>query len=79
MGVSPEHKRLGLEGAIVMRHSNIIPRNQSFKLFLDNYFTSMGLIRLFKENGILALGVVKFNCMTEGCILKKEKELRKEG
>ena len=38
----------------------------------------MGLIRLLKENGILALGVVKSNRMEE-CLLKIEKELRKEG
>ena len=77
-GISVNHKHLGLGGSIVMRLSTILPHHKNFKLFFDNYFTSMGLIRELKGNGILALGVVKSNRM-DGCVLKTEKELRKDG
>ena len=43
-----------LGGLITMRLSNIISRKQNLKLFFDNCFTNMELIkiRLRKENGI---------------------------
>ena len=41
-------KRLGLGNSIVMGLSNIISRKQNFKLFFDNYFSSMRPIRLLK-------------------------------
>ena len=52
--ISPEHKTLRLGGLIAMRLSNIISRKQNLKLFFDNCFTNIELIkiRLRKENGI---------------------------
>ena len=41
-------KRLGLGNSIVMGLSNIISRKQNFKLFFDNYFSSMRPVRLLK-------------------------------
>ena len=61
-----------------MRPSNTIPRNQNFKSFFDNYFISVWLIKLLRENEIITLGLAKLSRM-ESCVLKNEKELRKEG
>ena len=77
-GISAEHKYLGLGGSIVMRLPEGITKHENFKLFFDNYFTSMGPMKDLRANGILALGMLYSNRM-ESCVLKIEKELMKEG
>lgn len=71
-------ENLGLGGSVVMKLTEILPRGEMFKVYFDNYFTSMELIRQLKLIGILSLGVARSNRM-EGCELKSKNKLEKEG
>ncbi|KAM7291292.1 piggyBac transposable element-derived protein 3 [Ixodes scapularis] len=77
-GTSEEHKHLGLGGSIVMRLVEHMPKFGNFKCYFDNYFTSVPLLRELKEVGIWAVGTIRANRL-QGCVLKPEKELRREG
>ena len=77
-GISAEHTYLGLGGSIVMRLVENIPRNENFKVFFDNYFTSIALLLELKALGMYSLGVVKSNRMA-GAILKPKTAMQKEG
>lgn len=55
-----------------------VPQNKNYKLFFDNWFTSISLIIALKEKGILAAGTIRSNRMKH-CSLMNEKELMKKG
>ncbi|KAG0414983.1 hypothetical protein HPB47_007864 [Ixodes persulcatus] len=77
-GTSLEHKHLRLGGSIVMRLVEHLPKFKNFKCFFDNYFTSVPLLRELKAVGIWAVGTIRANRL-QGCALKSEKEMRREG
>ncbi|KAH8022498.1 hypothetical protein MRX96_054168 [Rhipicephalus microplus] len=77
-GVPEEHKSLGLGGSIVMRLVKDLPLCRNFKCYFDNYFTSVGLLQELKCIGIWAVGTIRANRL-QGCVLKTDKELRREG
>ncbi|XP_037275023.2 piggyBac transposable element-derived protein 3 [Rhipicephalus microplus] len=77
-GTSAEHKHLGLGGSIVMRLVEGLPKQENFKLYFDNYFTSIPLLQELKEMGIWAIGTIRSNRL-QGCPLKTDKVLKKEG
>jgi len=77
-GVPEATKHLGLGASVVLRLAQTIPPNQNFKLYFDNYFTSIPLIHELRSKGIHSLGVLKSNRLS-GCVLKSEKDLKKEG
>ncbi|XP_065289748.1 piggyBac transposable element-derived protein 3-like [Dermacentor albipictus] len=77
-GTSVEHKHLGLGGSIVMRLTQHLPKLRNFKCYFDNYFTSITLLQELKEIGIWAIGTIRSNRL-QGCPLKSEKALKKEG
>jgi len=52
---------LGASANVVMRHSRVIPNNQHFKLFFDNYYTILPLLVYLKKRNILSLGTVRRN------------------
>ena len=58
-GFDPAHRSLGLGGAVVLRLTSNIPRNLNYKVFFDNYFSSVPLLLTLKNRGILAVGVAK--------------------
>lgn len=60
-----------------MRLVESFPQHRNLKLFFDNYFTSVLLLRELKGIGILATGTIRCNRLL-GCKLKGEKEMRKE-
>uniref|UniRef100_A0A3B3RJN9 PiggyBac transposable element-derived protein domain-containing protein n=1 Tax=Paramormyrops kingsleyae TaxID=1676925 RepID=A0A3B3RJN9_9TELE len=60
---------LGASSNIVLRVASIIPSYQNFKLYHDNWFTSIG---------IHCLGTVRTNRL-KGCPLKTDKEMKKMG
>ncbi|XP_072144956.1 piggyBac transposable element-derived protein 3-like isoform X1 [Dermacentor andersoni] len=76
-GVDREFSYLGLGGCVVMRLVESFPQHRNLKLFFDNYFTSVLLLRELKGIGILATGTIRCNRLL-GCKLKGEKEMRKE-
>lgn len=69
---------LGISSDIVLHLSKTIPENQNFKLFFDNWFTSVSLMIALKQRGILAVGTIRANRI-KNCELKSEKELQKYG
>ncbi|KAL3172782.1 hypothetical protein MRX96_038957 [Rhipicephalus microplus] len=77
-GASKEHSHLGLGGTVVMRLVEHIPNAQNIKCYMDNYFTSVKLLLELKEIGILASGTIRENRLA-GCVLKTDKEMKKEG
>lgn len=68
---------LGLSSNIVIRLCREIPRNMNYKFFLDNYYTSMGLISYLHKNGILSLGTVRRNILS-GCKMPPDRKIRKK-
>ena len=65
-------------GDVVMQMASTLPENQNYKIFADNYFTSLALVTALKAKRIYYVGTVRSNRL-HGCELKSEKELRKEG
>ena len=59
--LAPTH--LGVTGDLVMRLCTNLPKHQNYKVFFDNYFTSMPLMLELQRNGILALGIIHQNRM----------------
>ena len=77
-GIPDDTKHLGLGALVVLRLAETTPKQKNHKVCFDNYFTGMRLIRELKMKGIHSVGVVKSNRFM-GCVLKTEKELKKEG
>ena len=77
-GVSEDHKDLGLGGSIVMRLVEKLPERENFKVYFDNFFTSIPLLIQLKEKGFHALGVLKTNRMS-GAILKPKGDMKRQG
>ena len=77
-GVSEDHKDLGLGGSIVMRLVENLPERENFKVYFDNFFTSIPLLIQLKEKGFHALGVLKTNRMS-GAILKSKGDMKRQG
>ena len=77
-GVPEDHKDLGLGRSIVMRLVENLPERENFKVYFDNFFTSIPLSIQLKEKGFHALGVLKTNRMP-GTILKSKGEMKRQG
>lgn len=71
-------QQYGVTGAIVLRLADRIPSGVGHKLFFDNYFTSLPLLREMLGKKIFAAGTVRSN-RCEKCPLKAEKEMKKSG
>ncbi|XP_049764426.1 piggyBac transposable element-derived protein 2-like [Schistocerca cancellata] len=69
---------LGISGDIVIRFVEGLPKYKNFKVFTDNWFTSYNLISALKNYGILAVGTVRPTRL-QGCNLKADSELKKQG
>lgn len=68
---------LGASSNVVMRLARMIPRNQNFKLYFDNYFTSLRLMEYLAKEGILSLGTIRRNRIPD-CKLSSEKVILKK-
>lgn len=53
-----------------------LPRNVNHKVFFDNWFTTVDLMRYLKREGILAVGTIRGN-RVQGCPLVGNKEIGK--
>ena len=65
-------------GDYVIKLCESLPMNMNFKIYFDNWFTFPELLFLLKSFGMWSVGTVRSNRL-RGCLLKTEKELRKEG
>ena len=80
-GFDPAHTCLGLGGAVVLRLTSNIPRDRFFKVFFDNFFTSVPLMRYLKKREILSVGVVKGNRVAtkkNPCPIMSKAEMKKK-
>lgn len=70
-------ERLGISGDIVLRLTEVVPRNQNYKVYIDNWFTSHALLCEMKRLGILVTGTVKENRIGR-CPFISTKDLMKQ-
>lgn len=55
----PSKPDLGASSNIVVRLVSSIPKNQNYKLFFDNYYTSPEFIAYLAKERIQSLGTIK--------------------
>lgn len=63
--VPPNAPNLGTSSNVVLKLLDTIRKNQNFKIFFDNWFSSVPLIIHLTKQGILPLGTVKINRVAE--------------
>ena len=63
---------------VVARLCVDLPGHQNFKVFFDNWFTTLDLLYYLRANGILAVGTIRVNRL-KGCPVDANKELQKLG
>ncbi|XP_045457152.1 piggyBac transposable element-derived protein 3-like [Melitaea cinxia] len=68
---------LGAASNVVVRLSREIPRNKNYRLYFDNYFTSLSLLEYLSKQGILSLGTIRRNRIPD-CKLPTDKEISKK-
>ena len=56
---------LGIIGDLVMRLCSNLPKNQNYKVYFDNFFCFLGLLKKLKNDGIQALGTIQSNRIEE--------------
>ena len=75
----PGEADCGASGNVVIRLSRIVPNNCNFRIFFDNYFTSVDLQLALARRGILSLGTVRLNRLPKTTKLLSDAELAKRG
>nr|CAH7720594.1 unnamed protein product [Callosobruchus chinensis] len=73
-----EQPDLGASSNVVLKLSETIPKNLNYKLFFDNWFTSIPLQIYLTKNGILPLGTVRANRVPD-YHFPKESDMKKKG
>ncbi|XP_065645634.1 piggyBac transposable element-derived protein 1-like [Hydra vulgaris] len=68
---------VGASANVVKRLSTIIPANQIYRLYFDNYYTSLTLFAYLAKKGILSLGTVRHNRIPD-CKFPTEKIIKKD-
>ena len=63
---------------IAVKLSDRIPRNQGFRIFFDNWFSTLDLILQLKAMGTLSTATFCTNCL-KGYPIASHKELKNEG
>ena len=70
---------LGVTGDLVVRLCQNLSHQQRYKVFFDNYSTSIPLLVELRKNGILALGTIRQNRMIGAQkLFQSDKELKKK-
>jgi hypothetical protein len=71
-------KGLGIGGDVVVKLCGTLPKDVAHKIYADNFFTSVELIKKLSEDGFLYTGTVRKNRL-EKCNVMEEKALKKKG
>ncbi|XP_048859480.1 piggyBac transposable element-derived protein 3-like [Brienomyrus brachyistius] len=74
----PELPDVGASGNVVLRLAQPIPTQQNYKMFFDNWFTSVPLILTLAQQGIHCTGTVRSNRLP-GVNLMCDAELKRTG
>lgn len=79
-GASKERDGSGLSvsGDVVIDMTSKLEEGKNYKVFADNFFSSLKLVKALKAKGLWYVGTVRENRL-QGCSLKAEKDLRKGG
>lgn len=67
-----------MSAAFVVRLVERVPKHRNYKIFFDNWFSSVPLVGKLKDEGILCLSTVQANRL-KGCLLKDDKQMKKDG
>lgn len=74
----PELADIGASGNVVLRLAQPIPKDENYKLFFDNWFTSVPLVLTLARQGIHCTGTVRCNRLP-GVNLKSDTDLKRAG
>lgn len=72
-----EEPDLGATSNIVLRLSRIIPKNENYRLYHDNYYTAVPLMVHLAKEGIYSLGTIRRNRLPN-CKLPTEAQMKHE-
>lgn len=75
--LSTGEPQLGASSNVVVRLTRDVAANMNYRVFFDNYYTSLPLIEYLANRGILSLGTIRKNRIP-GCKLPDEKVFKKE-
>lgn len=67
----PSEPDLGASANVVVRLSRVIPKNKNYKLYFDNYYTTLSLMTYLKTNKILSLRTVRRNRLQNVLLLEE--------
>ncbi|XP_035457403.2 piggyBac transposable element-derived protein 3-like [Spodoptera frugiperda] len=70
--------KISTSSDVVVRLSRTIPEGLNYKLFFDNWYTSLPLLTYLNKKGILPIGTIKANRIP-GYKVPVEKDLKKKG
>ena len=74
--ILPGMPNLGMSSNVVVRLSETIPKHVNYKIFFDNWFSSVSLMMYLTQQGILPLGTVRLNRIPN-ISMPSEKEIKK--
>lgn len=76
-GKSAEKKDFGLGGDVVLNLTELakLPSHNGVKIYFDNFFTSLSLLRHLRQLGYYATGTIRANRI-ENCPKKKCKPVQ---
>ncbi|XP_065583822.1 piggyBac transposable element-derived protein 3-like [Artemia franciscana] len=69
---------LGVGADFVLRLARGTPKHKNYKLFFDNWFSSLDLAQTLSDQGILTLVTVRANRL-KGCALESDSKLKARG
>lgn len=73
----PSEPNLGACANVVMRLSRCIPENNNYKLYFDNYYTTLAVMVELAKKNIYCLGTLRKN-RTPGLLLPNKNEMKKK-
>ncbi|XP_065055887.1 piggyBac transposable element-derived protein 2-like isoform X2 [Rhopilema esculentum] len=74
----PQYNHLSKSAQVVAKLCKSLPCHMNHKVFFDNWFSTMELMRYMKNQGLLAVGTIRANRL-QGCPLQSNKDLEKNG
>ena len=66
-------KTWGLGEVVILKFLVVLPEHVAYKLYMDNYFTSLRLFNFLGGNNIRAIGTVREICLGNFTLLTKRK------
>ncbi|XP_065315047.1 piggyBac transposable element-derived protein 3-like [Gordionus sp. m RMFG-2023] len=69
---------IGACGNSVLRMVVAVPLNQNYKLYFDNWFSSINLLVILAQRGIQCVSTVRANRL-KNCVLPTDQEIKKKG